>query len=399
MLFLSRLCRPSVASAMGAACKASLCRSSMRSVHIGRSIPRHRPWSLLFGGAVATGVAAWASVVYANDVKEETSRLPALRLLPTALTTPKLPSRPFDTNLIADIAEKAMDSVVTVSDASLRGLGTGFIIDDAGIILTNHHVVNHIHGRIFVKLSDGTTMQGTLVGADPGSDLAVIRVQPKSKLTALPLGSGKVRVGEWVISIGHPFTLTNSVSVGIIGGVSRRLTENTPFHPSTDFLQTDAAMNPGVSGGPLINTNGEVVGVCFGKALLADGVGFAVSVHTVKQVVPQLLQHGRVLRPYVGMSIIDITPQIAAEEKRVNKDFPNVDSGVLVTKVSWSTPASKAGFKAGDVVTSINGEPIKTISELHAALGFKVNEPLTVEVKRNNELIQLKLIPEPLKSA
>jgi S1-C subfamily serine protease len=254
------------------------------------------------------------------------------------------------------IYDLSKDSVVliTVKWQTLSGLepissGSGFIYDREGHIITNNHVVEDADA-IDVTFSDGTTVQAELVGADPYSDLAVIRVDgPSDLFHPLPLGvSSELLVGENVMAIGNPFGLSNSMSLGIVSQLGREL-DAPRNYKIVDAIQVDAAINPGNSGGPLMNMRGEVVGVNTAIILGSVGVGFAIPSDTVSREVTQLIQTGQYMHPWIGIMSVDLEPDIAEALGL------NITKGTIVVEVVAESPADVAGIKAGNQTTTIDG--------------------------------------------
>jgi len=241
-----------------------------------------------------------------------------------------------------------------------RGLGSGFLISPDGLALTNNHVVEGAVA-INVKLDDGRQFDAEVLGRDPLTDVALIKLKGKvGKLPALALGdSDALRVGDWVVAIGNPFGLASTVSAGIISAKAREIGAG----PYDDFLQTDAAINPGNSGGPLFNLKGEVIGIdtaIVGGAngMAATGIGFAVPSNMVKALLPQLQKEGVVTRGYIGVSVQNLTADIAR-----GLGVP-VQEGALVSAVSKGSPGEKAGIKMDDVITRMDNEPIASSGQL-----------------------------------
>jgi len=234
-----------------------------------------------------------------------------------------------------------------------RALGSGFLIDPSGLILTNAHVVQKA-STITVVLADKREFTAKVIGTDTKTDLALIRITSQDRFPALALGdSDKMEVGDWVIAVGNPFGLSSTITHGIISAKGRVI----GLGPYDDFIQTDAPVNPGNSGGPLLNLKGEVIGVTTAMAT-GQGVGFAVPSNLAKAVSSQLKDKGKVIRGYIGLSIQEITPQLAQAMKlKSNK-------GALVGDVVEGGPADKAGVKRGDVVTSFGGKPVQTANDL-----------------------------------
>ena len=238
-----------------------------------------------------------------------------------------------------------------------RSLGSGFVIDSDGSILTNNHVVENA-SKIVVKLSDDQEYEAKIVGRDQKTDIAVIKINAKGNLPAANLGdSDKLEVGEWVVAIGNPFGLDSTVTSGIVSAKGRHIGQG----PYDNFIQTDASINPGNSGGPLLNLRGEVIGIntaIFSRTGGNIGIGFAIPINLVKEVLPQLRGKGKVTRGYLGVLIQKVTPEIA-ESLGMEKGY-----GALVANVSKDGPADKAGVKVGDVITEFDGKEIKDSGDL-----------------------------------
>jgi serine protease Do len=225
-----------------------------------------------------------------------------------------------------------------------RGAGSGFIIDPDGTILTNHHVIEHAT-HIVVTLADGRRMKARVVGADPDTDVALIKVDSERRLPAAALGdSSTLRPGEWVCAIGNPLGYQHSVTVGVVSFIGRKL-----FDPSLDnYIQTDAAISFGNSGGPLINARGEVIGINTAISSRATNIGFAVPINGATEILPQLKDKGRVVRGYLGVRLREMDPDLQASLR-----LP-VTTGALVQDVSEASPAARAGIRPYDIITSFN---------------------------------------------
>jgi S1-C subfamily serine protease len=272
-----------------------------------------------------------------------------------------------DTELpLPDLFQKAEKSVVQITDSSEidvfeSRLGSGFVYDDNGHIITNHHVVSGGGGnRLDVTFPDGIVYRASLIGSDPSADIAVLYVEEVSKEKLLPLSladSSKVRVGERVAAIGNPFGLSGSLSTGIVSGVGRQIpAQEEEGFTIPDIIQTDASINPGNSGGPLLNMRGEVIGInsaIYSTTGQFAGVGFAIPSDTIAQVVPSLITTGSYQHPWLGVAGSDITPGIA---DRLGLDEPR---GFLVMDVVAGSPAEKAGIQRGNEDTVIDGIPMK----------------------------------------
>ena len=256
-----------------------------------------------------------------------------------------------------------------------NSLGSGFIISSDGYIVTNNHVVKNAD-QITVKLFDETEYEAKVVGADPNTDLALIKIDAED-LTPLKLGSSHdLEVGTWVVAIGSPFGLEQTVTAGIVSAKGRIIGSG----PYDDFIQTDASINPGNSGGPLLNMDGEVVGINTAIIASGQGIGFAIPSDLARGVVDQLRENGEVRRGWMGVAIQDITPELADYYNIKQKD------GVLVAKVYKGDPADKAGILPGDIIIKIQGKKIKTSRELSTAIaGYGVGTKIKAVIIRNGK--------------
>ncbi|HEX6162407.1 MAG TPA: trypsin-like peptidase domain-containing protein [Vicinamibacterales bacterium] len=239
-------------------------------------------------------------------------------------------------------------------DAPRRGTGTGFLIDAEGHILTNHHVIEGAE-RLTVKLADGRSLRAEVVGSDPDTDIALIRVEGSGPFPHAILGdSSKLRVGDWVCAIGNPLAYEHTVTVGVISFLGRKL-----FDPSLDnYIQTDAAISFGNSGGPLINSRGQVIGINSAVSRQASGIGFAVPINQARSVIPQLKKQGRVERGYIGVTLRDVDPDLQASLKLARGD------GALVQDVTPGSPGARVGLRPYDVIVSVDGSPVRTHDRL-----------------------------------
>ncbi|MEX0803371.1 MAG: DegQ family serine endoprotease [Candidatus Binatia bacterium] len=281
-------------------------------------------------------------------------------------------------------------------------LGSGFIIDKQGLIITNAHVVENAE-KITVRLHDQRELEAKVVGRDPRTDIAVLRItDKKGDLPVAPLGdSSKLRVGEWVMAMGSPFGLDHSVTVGIVSAKGRHIGAG----PYDNFIQTDASINPGNSGGPLVNLRGQVVGIntaIFSRTGGNIGIGFAIPVDLAKEILPELIEKGKVTRGWLGVSIQRVTPEIAKalglEEGR----------GALVANVMEGSPAAEAGVRAGDVIVEYQGQKIQESNDLPIAvartavgksaqvtvLRDKKRIPLTVKIRELKEEVVVAAAPQ-----
>jgi serine protease Do len=242
-------------------------------------------------------------------------------------------------------------------DFPQQGLGSGFIIERDGTILTNNHVIENAQ-KIVVRLYDDRQFTAKVIGSDEKTDLAVIKIDVKADLPVAPLGdSDRLKVGEWIVAMGSPFGLQNTVTAGIVSAKSRQIGAG----PYDNFIQTDASINPGNSGGPLINMQGEVIGIntaIFSRTGGNIGIGFAIPINVAKELVPELKAKGKVTRGWLGVSIQRVTPEIAESLGM------ETARGALVSSVAAGSPAESAGIRVRDVIVEYGGKPIKEPSDL-----------------------------------
>lgn len=315
--------------------------------------------------------------------------------------------------VVTQVYERAYPAVVNIVATTLEmnfwmeviprsGQGSGFIIDPRGYILTNNHVVAEARD-LEVTLAGGTKVKAKLVGRDPVTDLAVIKIPPPRNLRVATLGdSDKLRVGQMAIAIGNPFGLEHTVTVGVISALNRQLA-TVPGTEISRVIQTDASINPGNSGGPLLNSRGEVIGIntaIFSTSGGAQGIGFAIPINTAKQVAQQLIERGRVARPWLGIAAaFTLTPDLAEA-----LNLP-VRQGVVVAQVYRGGPVEKAGLRGGtrwavvgftrilvggDIIIGLEGEKIRALEELIAAVRQRpVGGMVSLEVVRSGRRISM----------
>jgi serine protease Do len=293
---------------------------------------------------------------------------------------------PLNEETIINALEKVSKNVVNIASVRMvtdqlfrvfpvEGVGSGIIIDNQGHILTNYHVVDHAR-RLKVTLNDGKTFNAKVIGTDKLTDLAVLQIENYANnnnnnnnafdfITSIQLGdSDSLRVGQIVLAIGNPFGLTGgpTVTTGIISSINR----NIEFEEGIlELVQTDAAINPGNSGGPLVNTNGEVIAINTAKIPYAHGIGFAVPVNTAKTILQELIQYGKVNRPWLGVSTINITNRIARYYRLPTNE------GALVVKVEEYSPAADAGIRPGDIIEEIDEKRVEEIIDLSSRIKKK----------------------------
>ncbi len=354
-------------------------------------------FGLLLGGLLAT-------------VFFHSSDSPAPEARPPLAATPAVTSvsaGPEQNSLLEDerntiqVFEQASPAVVFITNKALRrdffsmnvfevpqGTGSGFIWDTEGHIVTNNHVVEGGNSWS-VTLNDNTSYDAELVGVEPSKDLAVMRIRaPRAKLSPVMIGSSeKLRVGQKVIAIGNPFGLDQTLTTGVVSALGREIKANNG-RTIQDVIQTDAAINPGNSGGPLMNSHGELIGIntaIYSTSGASAGIGFAVPVNIVRNIVPQLIQHGKVIRPGLGVSLLNDN---VARRAGVN--------GVIIANVARGSAAQRAGLRGlsendwgqaqlGDVIIGINNKPVTTYDELGTELEkYQVGETITVKILRND---------------
>ena len=270
-----------------------------------------------------------------------------------------------------------------------HGGGSGFVFTPDGLVLTNSHVV-HNASRIRLSLPDGRQFPAHLIGEDPATDLAVVRIDAPN-LTAAQLGdSQKLRVGQLAIAIGNPYGFQYPVTAGVVSALGRSL-RSYSGRMIDDVIQTDASLNPGNSGGPLVSSDGEVIGVNTATIMGAQGLCFAIGINTAKFVASRLLQQGRIRRAYIG-----VEAQTTPLHRRIVRfyDLPE-ETGVVVVGVQNGSPAQRAGLQEGDVIVALGGEPIAGVDDLHRLLtDAKVEVRSSITVLRRTERLELSIVPQ-----
>ncbi len=347
---------------------------------------------------------------------------------------PLPPVAPTDSNFIADAANRVGPSVVRI-DASRsvsglsdpfdrrlfkrffgsespddlpqnpqlperfeQGTGSGFILSADGKLLTNAHVIEGAD-TVNVTLKDGRTFTGEVIGADPVTDVAVIKIDA-TDLPVAPLGStDNLSPGEWAIAIGNPLGLDNTVTAGIISALDRTSTQVGIADKRVQFIQTDAAINPGNSGGPLLNANGEVIGMNTAIRANAQGLGFAIPIETAKRISDQLFETGEVQHPYLGIQMVNLDKEM---RDRINQDADIAvriedEQGVVIVRTMEGTPAEAAGLRRGDIIKEINGEVVTDVTDVQSQVeNAGLEEELEVKVSRAGKLEIIKVRPTAL---
>jgi len=304
---------------------------------------------------------------------------------------------------VVSAAEKASPAVAKIEvtqtgrgrngqERERQGGGSGFVFTPDGLVLTNSHVV-HGASRIQASLPDGSRWPAQLIGDDPATDLAVIRIDAPN-LVAVELGdSQQLRVGQLAIAIGNPYGFQYTVTAGVVSALGRSL-RSYSGRMIDDVIQTDAALNPGNSGGPLVSSDGRVIGVNTATIMGAQGLCFAIGINTAKFVASRLLQQGRIRRAYIG-----VEAQTAPLHRRIVRfyDLPK-ETGVIVLGTSEGSPARKSGLREGDVIIAFNGEPVAGIDDLHRLLtDSHVGSTSSITILRHTEKLALTIIPQESK--
>jgi serine protease Do len=263
------------------------------------------------------------------------------------------------------------------------GEGSGVIVDPRGYILTNYHVVAD-GGKLTIRLFDGRELKGTIQGTDPKTDLAVVYVDGKDLPVAKLGDSDRLQVGEWAIAIGSPFGLEKTMTVGVISAKGRTGLVTGTYE---DFIQTDASINPGNSGGPLVNIDGEVIGINAMIIQPGQGIGFAIPINLAKNIMLDLIEHHQVVRPWLGIGLQDLTPDLREHFNLTEEE------GSLVSQVYEGSPAEKAGLKAGDIVVDIDGNKIKNSQDVvREVLKKKVGQKIELDILREGKQIKIPVV-------
>ncbi|HJV36936.1 DegQ family serine endoprotease [Geomonas sp.] len=318
---------------------------------------------------------AWAAAVTPDFVKLAKKLKPAVVNISTSKTiNAQSQQHPFGNDPFEEYFNRFFNA--PRHPQKQKSLGSGFIISDDGYIITNNHVVAGAD-EVKVKLSDGREFKAEIKGRDEKLDLALVKIDAKAQLPVAPLGdSDKLEVGEWVMAIGNPFGLAQTVTVGIVSAQGRVIGSG----PYDDFIQTDASINPGNSGGPLFNAEGEVIGINTAILASGQGIGFAIPVNMAKMILTQLKETGKVTRGWLGVSIQVVTPDLA-------KSFGlEGEKGALVSEVTKDSPADKAGIQGGDIILEFDGHAIHEMSELpRLVAGTPVGKKVKVLLLRDGK--------------
>ncbi|NEQ95326.1 MAG: PDZ domain-containing protein [Cyanothece sp. SIO2G6] len=347
--------------------------------------------------------------------------IPSVNLSTTSPST-SLPLPPTSANFIAEAVERVGPAVVRIDAAKAvsqadpfqnplfrrffgdevpnvepreQGTGSGFIISTDGRVITNAHVIDGADS-VQVTLKDGRSFEGTIVGTDAITDVAVIKIEATDLPTVALGSSDELMPGQWAIAIGNPLGLDNTVTAGIISAIDRSSAQVGIPAKRVRFIQTDAAINPGNSGGPLLNDQGQVIGVNTAIRADAQGLGFAIPIETAYRIANQLFTTGEASHPYIGIQMVNLTPD---RREQINQSQElsiqiQTDSGVLILDVLADTPAERAGLQPGDILVTVNDITVETATDVQEQVeGSNIGQPLTIAVSRQGEILVLDLVP------
>lgn len=327
---------------------------------------------------VVTGLPINSSFV--SDVVEKTGTA-VVRIDASRRVAQQIPDDPFFRRFFGDSLP------VPPGDQIRQGVGSGFILDDDGHVVTNAHVVEGAD-TVTVTLKDGRQLEGKVLGYDTTTDVAVIKVNEPDLPNVTVSDSNQLRPGDWAIAIGNPLGLDNTVTAGIISATGRTSSEVGVPDKRVDFIQTDTAINPGNSGGPLLNADGKVIGMNTAIIQGAQGIGFAIPINTVQAIADELIETGKVEHTYLGVQMVELTPELSEQLKNdPNSPMnPTVDEGILIMRVMPNSPAARAGLRVGDVIIEIDSTPITTATDLQEKVADRsVGDTLRIQVLRGDE--------------
>ena len=336
-------------------------------------------------------LASGCSLLSGTDTTEQADATPEVLPSPTPLPSPPS-ARTSGLPAIAEIAAEVRPAVVFIATQELsldfflqptqqEGAGSGVIFDAAGYVLTNNHVIENAR-YIRITLPDGRTFEDiTLVGSDPLTDLAVLKIEGENLPVAKLGNSDSLQVGDWVVAIGNALGLDGgpTVTAGVVGAIGRSIRESSSA-TMDELIQTDAAINPGNSGGPLVNMNGEVVGINTAIDTRGQGIGFAISINLARPIIEELIKTGRIVRAFIGVNVMTLNPNVASQLGIEPRD------GVVIVALTLSGPAAQAGLLIGDIVIAIDGEPVMTARDIQRTIrSKKPDEKIAVTLIRDNK--------------
>ncbi|KKZ12280.1 MAG: serine protease [Candidatus Synechococcus spongiarum 142] len=358
--------------------------------------------SLVLGSLVGapTGFAQREPITPESFVTKAARRVgPAVVRIDTVrtVTIGRLPSRGLGHPFFDQFFNQFFEDGLPPSQRTQREQGTGVIFAEEGLILTNAHVVER-SDQVEVRLTDGRSLTGTVVGLDSVTDLAVVRVMSPTPLPAAPLGdSDALEVGDWAIAVGNPFGLDNTVTMGIISNLNRNISKLGITDKRLELIQTDAAINPGNSGGPLLNAAGEVIGInTLVRSGPGAGLGFAIPINRARNIAEELIRTGKVSHAMVGIGLRSLTPELAREfNQNSDRGFQLPErQGVLITNVLPLSPAERAGLRAGDVILAAGGTRVISPAELLKAVeSAGVGGRLRLDVWQQGREQQVTVVP------
>ncbi len=331
----------------------------------------------LLGWAVLASLLLFEPFLGISPAAEELSGLRLLEEIQNVLVTLADRVKPAVVNIAPVSASVKSGETPRDRGPNNPGTGSGVIVDKEGLIVTNNHVVGDAK-EVEVRLSDKSKFIGQVIGRDPDTDIAIVKITPTGELPTVPFGdSSKVRVGQWVMAVGNPFSLDRTVTLGVVSGLERDAVRLSRYEA---FIQTDASINPGNSGGPLFNIKGEVIGINTAIINYAQGIGFAIPSNMVQQVVEQLRVRGKVTRGWLGVGIQEVTAELAGKFGIKEND------GVLVNDVFENEPAARAGLKPGDIIAKVDGRRVETPAGLSRAVaGLTPGTKIELDVIRSGE--------------
>ena len=365
---------------------------------------------------LSLGLAFGGGYVYSQKMAPTTSLTSEANLTEieenTTVATPALQLSPRNgSNFVAKVVEEVGDAVIridasrTVSrgnnstferffgsvprERTQQGSGSGFILSEDGKILTNAHVVAGAD-TVTVTLKDGRSFEGRVLGSDPATDVAVVKIE-ENNLPIVTLGdSDRLQAGEWAIAIGNPLGLDNTVTTGIISATGRSSREIGVTDKRVNFIQTDAAINPGNSGGPLIDADGNVIGINTAIIRNAQGLGFAIPINRAKQIADQLIAKGSVDHPYLGIQMTPLDSEIVRQFENSSGQRITADRGILIVRVVPTSPADQGGLRAGDVIQKAGDRTVTDAAQIQQIVAdLAVGDELPLTVRRNDREIAL----------
>ena len=353
--------------------------------------------TLLLAGWLWIGAVPSVQALQHSFVADAVRRVaPAVVRIDTERTVER---QPFDPTLIDPLLRDLLGDPAAGPERE-RGQGSGVVIDAEGLVLTNAHVVDRVE-TVSVTLAEGEELDGRVVGIDPVTDLALVRLDGTTLPPQAPLGDSELMdVGDWAIALGTPFGLERTVTLGIVSSLHRNINSLGFSDKRLELIQTDAAINPGNSGGPLVNADGEVIGInTLVRSGPGAGLGFAIPINLARGVADQLLQQGEVVHPYIGLQLLALTPRIAREHNRDPNALVELPErqGALVQSVLPEGPAEAAGLRRGDLVIGVRDQAVLDPQQLLEVVdAAPIGAPLPLKLLRNGRELTLSVKPAPL---